>query len=77
MSGATADRFQLKDRGYLKEGCFADITVFNEDDMKAATPDQYKAFGIKQVVINGKTVLDGDALDEEAIKTSGRVIRCS
>lgn len=76
MSGATADRFQLKERGYLKEGCFADITVFNEDEMKAGVPDQFKPFGIKRVIINGTTVLDGDKLDEEAIKTSGRVIRC-
>ena len=77
MSGATADRFQLKDRGYLKEGCFADITVFNEEEMKNGVPDQYRPFGIKRVIINGRTVLDGDKLDEEAIKTSGRVIRCS
>jgi N-acyl-D-amino-acid deacylase len=77
MSGATADRFQLKDRGYLKEGCFADITVFNEEEMKNGVPDQYRPFGIIRVIINGRTVLDGDKLDEQAIKTSGRVIRCS
>ena len=29
------------------------------------------------LLVNGRTVLDGDKLDEEAIKTSGRVIRCS
>ena len=77
MSGATADRFQLKDRGYLREGCYADITVFNEEEMKNGVPDQFKPFGIRRVIINGQTVLDGDKLDEEAIKTSGRVIRCS
>jgi len=77
MSGATADRFQLKDRGYLREGCYADITVFNKEEMKNGVPDQFKPFGIRRVIINGRTVLDGDKLDEEAIKTSGRVIRCS
>ena len=30
MTGATADRFALKGRGYIREGCFADIVVFDE-----------------------------------------------
>ena len=34
MTGAIADRFALKDRGYLKEGYFADLTVFDENEIK-------------------------------------------
>ena len=50
--GATADRFMLKDRGYVKPGYFADFTVFDENETKNATPDQAKSFGIKKVFIN-------------------------
>jgi len=74
MTGATADRFQLKDRGYVKPGCFADLTVFDEAEIKAATPDQEKSFGIKKVFINGKLALDGDELQMETLKTSGRAV---
>ena len=74
MTGATADRFQLKDRGYVKPGYFADLTVFDEAEIKAATPDQEKSFGIKKVFINGKLVLDGDELQTETLKTSGRAV---
>ena len=76
MTGAIADRFMLRDRGYVKEGCFADFTVFNEEALKNGVPDQEKAFGIEKVFINGQLVLDGNALDEQALRTSGRAIRC-
>ena len=74
MTGAAADRFMLKDRGYIKEGCFADLTVFNEDEIKAATPDQTKSFGIEKVFINGALVLDAETLNKEALAVSGRAI---
>lgn len=77
MTGATADRFNLKDRGYIKPGCFADLTVFNETEIKNAIPDQEKPFGIESVWINGKLVLNNDALDSNALKTSGYSIRVS
>lgn len=75
MTGATADRFAIRDRGYIRPGCFADLTVFDEDALGKATPDQEKPFGIRGVWINGKQVLDGETLDEETIKTSGYAIR--
>jgi N-acyl-D-amino-acid deacylase len=75
MTGAIADRFMLPERGYLKEGYFADLTVFNEDEIKKAVPDQERSFGIEKVFINGKNVLDGDRLDIETLKTSGKAIR--
>ena len=74
MTGATADRFRLHDRGYLRPGCFADLTVFDENELRAATPDQEKSFGIRKVFINGQLVLDGDALQTDALKTSGRAV---
>ena len=74
MTGATADRFRLADRGYIRPGAFADLTVFDEEEIKAATPDQEKSFGIRRVFINGTQVLSGDALDKEALRTSGRAV---
>ena len=74
MTGAIADRFQLPLRGYLREGYYADLTVFDEDALRSATPDQERSFGIEKVFINGRLVLDGDRLDEQALKTSGRAI---
>ena len=74
MTGATADRFLLRDRGYLKEGFYADLTVFDEEAMRSGTPGQQKAFGIDRVFINGRQVLADGALNAEALRTSGRAI---
>ena len=74
MSGATAERFKLKDRGYIRQGYYADLTVFSEEEIREATPNQTKSFGIKRVWINGKPVLDNDRIDETLIQTSGRSI---
>ncbi len=74
MTGAIADRFMLKDRGYLKEGYYADLTVFDENALKNGIPDRQQPFGIDKVFINGRLVVDGGCLDAEALKTSGRAI---
>ena len=74
MTGATADRFALKDRGRIQPGCYADLTVFSEEEIAAAMPDQEKSFGIRQVWINGRQVLAGGKLDEMTLQTSGRAI---
>ena len=75
MTGAIADRFMLPERGYLKEGFYADLTVFDEQALREATPDQEKPFGIEKVFINGRLVLDGEQLDENTLKASGKAIR--
>ncbi len=74
MTGATADRFMIKERGYIKPGYFADFTIFDEDELKTATPNQPKAFGISKVFINGTLICDNNELDAEAMKTSGQAI---
>ena len=74
MTGATADRFMLPDRGYLREGCYADLTVFDEEALRNGVPDRGSSFGIEKVFINGTPVLDGDSLDASALKTTGRAI---
>ena len=75
MTGATARRFGLKDRGVLKPGAFADITVFDENEILTAEPYQEKAFGIKHVLINGIPVLENGKLNTAALSTSGQAMR--
>lgn len=75
MTGAVADRFSIKERGLIKAGYFADLTVFDENKLREGEPDQEKSFGIEKVYINGIQVLDGDILDSEAIKHSGRAMK--
>ncbi len=77
MTGAIADRFMLPMRGYLKEGYFADLTVFDESVLQSAVPDQEKPFGIDKVFINGTLVLDEGNLNENALRSTGRAIRIS
>ena len=75
MTGASADRFMIKERGYLKEGYFADLTVFDENEILSAPDDEEMSFGIDKVFINGKLILDGDTLNKEAAFNSGKSIR--
>ncbi len=75
MTGAIADRFMIPERGYVREGYYADLTVFDEDALRNGKPDQRKSFGIEKVFINGKLILDGGKLDKEAVNTVGRAVR--
>lgn len=72
MTGETVDRFQVKERGYLKEGYKADLTIFDYANVKVdITKPDYKPEGIKYVVVNGKTVVD----DGKYVKaTAGEII---
>jgi N-acyl-D-amino-acid deacylase len=75
MTGAVADRFSIKDRGYLKPGYYADLTVFDETKLRNGLTDMQQSFGIEKVYINGIRVLDRDSLDADAIRHSGRAMR--
>src|SRR6267142_279941 len=62
MTGLTAKNFGLKDRGVLKEGAYADLTLFD-----AATVDEAATYeapitparGIEAVIVNGVVVWRG------------------
>ena len=59
MTGATADRYRIPERGYLKPGYKADITVLCADRLKVdeSKPD-FTPGGIEHVYINGCPVLE-------------------
>lgn len=64
MSGATADRFGIKNRGYLKEGYKADLSIVDPKKLKVdeSKPDAAPG-GIHSVYINGSAVFkDGKYL---------------
>ena len=75
MTGAVADRFSIKERGLIKPEFYADLTIFDEDKLCNGKPGEQHSFGIEKVYINGIKVLDGNTLDTEAIKSSGRAMR--
>ena len=75
MTGGSAAALRLVDRGTLKEGNWADVTVFDPDRIaEVATyddPHQY-ATGISTVVVNGEVVIDET---EHTGALPGRVLR--
>lgn len=59
MTGLTAQNFGLKDRGVLREGAYADLTLFNAEtvDEAATFADPIApARGIEAVIVNGQIV---------------------
>ena len=59
MTGATADRYGIPERGYLKPGFKADITVLDPAALKVdeSKPD-FRPGGIMHVYVNGRAVLE-------------------
>ncbi len=75
MTGGSAAALRLHQRGVLKEGYWADITVFDPRTVGEQStyddPHQY-ATGISTVVVNGKVVIDAG---EHTGELPGRVLR--
>lgn len=75
MTGLSAERLGLKDRGFLKEGFYADITIFDPktiiDKSTFTDPHQYPE-GISYVIVNGKIAVKNGELTGV---TNGRVLR--
>ena len=62
MTSANAAKLGLTDRGLVKPGMFADLTVFDPEmviDKSTYTDPFHYSEGIEYVVVNGKVVLDG------------------
>jgi len=77
MTSFAAQKLGLKDRGLIREGMWADITIFKPDKVmdKAtfADPHQYPE-GIEYVMVNGKIVIEKG---EHTKETPGKVLRRS
>lgn len=75
MAGKPAARFGLSGRGELKKGNFADLVIFDADNVKSKSsieePRVYPE-GIRLVVVNGVVVVDNGA---HSGKRPGRVLR--
>lgn len=68
LTGLAAKKLRIKNRGYLKEGYFADIVILNpdlvQDKATFEDPHQY-AEGVMHVFVNGTQVLkNGDHTNE-------------
>jgi N-acyl-D-amino-acid deacylase len=76
MTGATAEALRLHDRGLIKEGYRADITIFDPADFKDqatyAVPHQYPSGPRTTVLVNGVIVVE-DARHTGA--TPGAILR--
>ncbi|MBS4064323.1 MAG: D-aminoacylase [Chitinophagaceae bacterium] len=61
MTSLAAQKFQLKDRGLIKEGMAADIVIFDEatvkDNATFEQPHQFSS-GFHFVIVNGQLVID-------------------
>ena len=75
MTGGPAARVNLRDRGLLREGMFADITIFNPatviDRATFEAPNQYPV-GIDYVLVNGQVSVDKG---QRTPALAGRVLR--
>jgi dihydroorotase/N-acyl-D-amino-acid deacylase len=75
MTGLPAARVGLKDRGVLRVGAYADITIFDpqavRDRSTFENPNQYPE-GIPFVIINGKMSVDNG---QRTKALAGRVLR--
>jgi N-acyl-D-amino-acid deacylase len=75
MTGMAAERLRLRDRGVLREGFAADVTVFDprtvKDESTFPDPHRYPT-GIPFVIVNGAVVVDQGRMSSAR---AGRIIR--
>ena len=76
MTGAPAERLGWSDRGFVREGCAADLVILDRaqlrDQASFESPDRFPT-GIEKVFVNGVPVVDGDRYDANA--SAGQVLR--
>jgi N-acyl-D-amino-acid deacylase len=70
-----AERVRLRDRGLLREGAFADVTVFDPEEVgeRGTLLDPEPAGGIPHVFVNGEPVVRGGVYDPS--RRAGRALR--
>src|SRR5205085_2902439 len=77
MTSKAADRVHLADRGVLRPGMIADITIFDPTTIHDAStfedPKHYSV-GVKYVVVNGRRAILGDNLGFLIGRRGGRAL---
>jgi len=75
ITSAPARILGIHDRGILKPGCYADITIFDPESIidKATYSEPKPAEGIEYVIINGTIVLEKGQYHKDRL--AGRIIR--
>ncbi|MCZ7662588.1 MAG: amidohydrolase family protein [Thermoleophilia bacterium] len=76
MTSLSLQRFNVQDRGLVREGMWADLTVFDPDTVGDNTTHLDPArgpSGIQYVLVNGEVVVTGGVVDRD--KLAGRVLR--
>lgn len=75
MTGGPAARVGIRDRGLLKQGLFADVTVFDPnrviDRATFENPNQHPD-GIEYVIVNGRIAVDKG---QRTLVNAGQVVR--
>ncbi|MEP6706591.1 MAG: D-aminoacylase [Pyrinomonadaceae bacterium] len=75
MTGLSAEKVGLRDRGWLREGMFADVTIFDpqtvQDRATFDAPNQYPV-GINYVIVNGQIEVDNG---KHTAALAGRALR--
>ena len=75
MTGMPAKRVGLRDRGFLRDGFYADLTIFDPervvDRAPFETPNQYPE-GIEYVIVNGQISVDNG---KRTSALAGRALR--
>ena len=74
MTSLPAQAFRLNKRGQIKEGMFADITIFDyeifKDKATFSNPHQYSQ-GLNYVIVNGEIVVENN---EHTGRKPGRIL---
>ena len=89
LTGQQADLFGFADRGYLRPGAWADITVFDPETVAPGPTRRVRDFpadserltadapvGVRHVLVNGHPIrLDGTPLDDAVSARPGHLVR--
>jgi N-acyl-D-amino-acid deacylase len=76
MTSLAAERLRITNRGIVREGCWADLTIFDPATIgdRATYEEPAKGpAGIDYVLVNGEIVVEHDRIDTETL--AGQVIR--
>lgn len=74
MTGATADRFGIPQRGYLRKGNAANITIFDPERISSKEDACERPVGIEDVYVNGVHIVKSGEADLNKLKGAGHII---